>query len=85
MRMRGVMEKCTYCVQRIEEAQDRRASSGGRLRVTSHSARFVHDRVRSRRVPTDAIVFGDIGSRKAASPSSRRRNAITALLGSIST
>ena len=55
VRMRGVMEKCTYCVQRIERrAISRRRPRGGR----SAPARSVT--ACQQACPTRAIVFGDI-------------------------
>ena len=65
VRMRGVMEKCTFCVQRIQNAQDQ---GEGRSQSEASSAR----RGRTRPLPdgtietacqmacpTEAIVFGD--------------------------
>jgi molybdopterin-containing oxidoreductase family iron-sulfur binding subunit len=54
VRMRGVMEKCTYCVQRIQEAKiasrrDDRPIADGSLRTACQQT-----------CPTQAITFGDL-------------------------
>lgn len=54
VRTRGVMEKCTFCVQRIKEGKnkakyDNRALKDGDIKVACETA-----------CPTDAITFGDL-------------------------
>jgi MoCo/4Fe-4S cofactor protein with predicted Tat translocation signal len=59
VRMRGVMEKCTFCVQRIEEAKIAAHVRAG----ASNNTRIPRDSFTTacaQACPTEAIVFGDI-------------------------
>ncbi|MDQ6809245.1 MAG: TAT-variant-translocated molybdopterin oxidoreductase, partial [Verrucomicrobiota bacterium] len=65
VRMRGVMEKCTFCVQRIEEAKISAHAKAGESANTL-IPRDSFTSACAQACPTEAIVFGDI-----ADPESR--------------
>lgn len=77
VRSRGVMEKCTYCVQRISRARieaekEERAIRDGEIKTACQSV-----------CPTEAIIFGDIndsGSRVAKLKSEPRNYGLLAEL-----
>jgi Fe-S-cluster-containing dehydrogenase component len=78
VRSRGVMEKCSYCVQRIEEARIKATLEGRPMRdgdvVTACQ----------QACPADAIVFGDLNdpaSRVAALRRDPRNYGLLAELG----
>jgi molybdopterin-containing oxidoreductase family iron-sulfur binding subunit len=60
VRARGVMEKCTYCIQRLREAKiaadrDDRPLADGAVKTACQQA-----------CPTEAIVFGDLNDAQSA-------------------
>ena len=64
VRARGVMEKCTYCVQRIERTRivsriENRTIQESELQTACQQA-----------CPTEAIVFGTLNDPNSRSPSS---------------
>ena len=61
VRMRGVMEKCTYCIQRIEEAKITRtvrAGASDKLLVPFPEVKSACQQA----CPSESIVFGDINN-----------------------
>ena len=59
VRSRGVMEKCTYCVQRINQAKIETEKDG--RKITDSDLKTACQAV----CPTDAIVFGDLNNPKS--------------------
>jgi molybdopterin-containing oxidoreductase family iron-sulfur binding subunit len=65
VRVRGVMEKCTYCVQRIENA---RIQLRAENRASADTVRIPDGKVVTacqQACPTQAIVFGDLNDKKS--------------------
>ncbi len=80
VRMRGVMEKCTYCVQRIQEkrielkAQGRRWMKDGDVQVACQQT-----------CPSDAIVFGNLNDTESQVAKLKVSPRNYALLGELNT
>ena len=79
VRARGVMEKCTFCVQRIEDARitadkGNRGIADGEVRTACQGA-----------CPTRAISFGDLNDGRSAVAAARADGRNYALLGELNT
>ena len=71
----GVMEKCTFCVQRIREAEHRAKAEGRPVKADEFTTAC------AQACPTEAIVFGDLSdqnSRVAKLHADRRSYALLA-------
>lgn len=84
VRMRGVMEKCTYCVQRIQSAKIAQ-------RVKARDTNDIHIPDGVLKVacqtacPTESIVFGDVSDPKSAVSLAKDNDRDYALLGYLNT
>jgi Fe-S-cluster-containing dehydrogenase component len=79
VRARGVMEKCTYCVQRIREAEivarrEQRPIADGEIVTACQQT-----------CPTDAITFGDIADPKTRVSKARENNRLYQVLHDLGT
>ncbi|MEO8875947.1 MAG: 4Fe-4S dicluster domain-containing protein [Polyangiaceae bacterium] len=79
VRMRGVMEKCTYCVQRIEEAKIGSLRSGKPLKDGAVITAC------QQACPTGAIVFGDLNEPGSRISEHKRRDRGYDLLADLGT
>jgi len=61
VRMRGVMEKCTFCIQRIEEAKIARLVEAGPRDKNQYPVKEFQTACQQA-CPSDSIVFGDINN-----------------------
>ena len=86
VRMRGVMEKCTYCVQRIEETKIAARRRGD---VSPEGYTIIKDgsllTACQQTCPADAISFGDLNDDKARVAREHKTDRAYALLGEIGT
>ena len=71
VRMRGVMEKCTFCIQRIEEAKIARLIEAGPRNKNDVPIREFKTACQQA-CPSDSLVFGNIRNAKSAVSGTRQ-------------
>ncbi|MDB4929044.1 MAG: Molybdopterin oxidoreductase, iron-sulfur binding subunit, partial [Myxococcaceae bacterium] len=83
VRFRGVMEKCTYCVQRIQgrKIEAHRDNNGRGRHIRDGELMTACQQA----CPADAIVFGDLNDHSSRIAEMRRNDRRYALLGEIGT
>ncbi|MDP9173039.1 MAG: TAT-variant-translocated molybdopterin oxidoreductase [Planctomycetota bacterium] len=79
IRMRGVMEKCTFCVQRIHNTQTAKRAAGQEL-VDGDIVTACQQTC-----PTNAIVFGDLNDPESKVSKLHQNNRAYSLLGDLDT
>jgi molybdopterin-containing oxidoreductase family iron-sulfur binding subunit len=80
VRMRGVMEKCTYCVQRIQQAKIKQKSAArdsNHVEIPDGTIKVACQQV----CPVDAIVFGNVKDPLSAVSKIKAQDQDYALLG----
>ncbi|MCC6824714.1 MAG: TAT-variant-translocated molybdopterin oxidoreductase [Acidobacteria bacterium] len=80
IRSRGVMEKCTYCIQRISAARIEARKDGGR-KIRDGEVVTACQSV----CPTNAIVFGDMGDPNSAVAKAKKDERDYVLLNELNT
>ena len=84
LRMRGVMEKCTFCVQRIEEAkitQRNKAKDSSDINILDGTIKTACQQV----CASDSIVFGDVADKNSQVSKMKAQDRNYSLLGYLNT